>query len=311
MMRSLFSACVLLWGCASTVTSGQPPTTSPIPAPAADSVNNAPSSGDDPPLVFGDTGDGGSDCPAESTWIYTVDVDGRFASFHPDTLKFDDIGKLNCPASSGAIPFSMAVDRKPRAWVSYDSSEVFYVDTKNASCTATGFPHNQSGYSVFGMGFVSDTSGSANETLFVSGSSDISTLASAGTLGSVNAQTLKISSIHSLSSAADLTGTGTGDLWGFFALAANPHVAKIDKATGSIGTTFSVPGFSSSGAWAFAQWGGDFWLFLADGGATGGYGDTTVYQLHTATGKVTAALKNTGRTIVGAGVSTCAPTIIQ
>ena len=56
-------------------------------------------------------------------------------------------------------------------------------------------------------------------------------------------------------------------------------------------------------AWAFAFWGGRFWIFLKrDSDAS-----TYVYAMDATTGALTTALSNTGRTIVGAGVSTCAP----
>jgi len=59
-------------------------------------------------------------------------------------------------------------------------------------------------------------------------------------------------------------------------------------------------------AWAFAFWGGDFYIFLKRDTDN----STNVWHL-TAAGQVSKALNDTGRTIVGAGVSTCAPLMIQ
>ena len=59
-------------------------------------------------------------------------------------------------------------------------------------------------------------------------------------------------------------------------------------------------------AWAFAFWGGDFWIFLTKGSETA----TTVYQIDGMTGTIKGTTAAPGRTIVGAGVSTCAPVVI-
>ena len=54
---------------------------------------------------------------------------------------------------------------------------------------------------------------------------------------------------------------------------------------------------------AFATWGGDFWLFVR----TYGFGQTTdVYRVQP-NGVMTMFAQNTGMDVVGAGVSTCAP----
>jgi hypothetical protein len=59
-------------------------------------------------------------------------------------------------------------------------------------------------------------------------------------------------------------------------------------------------------AWAFAFWGGDFWVFLQRDTDP----STSVYHVNGTTGSMTTALSNTSRTIVGAGVSTCAPVVL-
>jgi hypothetical protein len=53
----------------------------------------------------------------------------------------------------------------------------------------------------------------------------------------------------------------------------------------------------------FAFWGGNFWLFTASGGAA------KVDTFDTATSTTTTVLPNIGFTVVGAGVSTCAPVV--
>ena len=59
--------------------------------------------------------------------------------------------------------------------------------------------------------------------------------------------------------------------------------------------------------WAFAFYGGDFWVFLERMDES----STTVYQVDGTTGSITSSTPTLTRSIVGAGVSTCAPIVIQ
>jgi hypothetical protein len=63
----------------------------------------------------------------------------------------------------------------------------------------------------------------------------------------------------------------------------------------------------SPSAWAFAFWGGDYYIFL-EGDAD--FSGTNVWKM-TSTGTVTKYIPDTGMRIVGAGVSTCAPLSIH
>jgi hypothetical protein len=82
-------------------------------------------------------------------------------------------------------------------------------------------------------------------------------------------------------------------------------VAKIDMQTGATLNPIRLPTLQGSpAAWAFSHWGGDFWIFLQRQGEP----STTVWHLEPALGnRLTAAVPSSGMTIVGAGVSTCAP----
>jgi hypothetical protein len=99
--------------------------------------------------------------------------------------------------------------------------------------------------------------------------------------------------------------TGTGDARLFAAFEGTPYtVAEIDKQTAHIisvapQTSINYPAGSTS--LAFAAWGGDFWLFVEPGGTT------DVYQYQPST-KATTKRVTENFEIVGAGVSTCAPT---
>jgi hypothetical protein len=71
---------------------------------------------------------------------------------------------------------------------------------------------------------------------------------------------------------------------------------------------FALPSLAGTmTGYAFAHWGGDYWVFLLKNGESA----TTVYQIDGGTGAITSTTPTGNRTIVGAGVSTCAPTVIK
>src|SRR4051794_26863931 len=65
--------------------------------------------------------------------VYVVDEDGRFSAFDTDKRAFEDLGKLACPATGGATPFSMSVARDGNAYVLYNDGELFRVDTQTVA----------------------------------------------------------------------------------------------------------------------------------------------------------------------------------
>lgn len=265
--------------------------------------------GDDSFVTSSGPGGGGPDggipaCAKETQFIYTLASDNTLYKFDPPTLTFTQIGKLDCP-NQFISPFSMAVDRNAQAWVVFTDGSLAQVDTKTAHCTPTNFAPGQSGFTTFGMGFSSNAPGSAAETLFVSESSFNG---SGNTLGlaTIDVQTLKLTPIgkyDKISARAEMTGTGDARLFGAFE--GSPYiVAEIGKPDAKILSQAPQMGVNSSAGgsnFAFAFWGGDFWLFMGPGDLT------NVYQYKPATGE-TKWVKMTSAVIVGAGVSTCAPT---
>jgi hypothetical protein len=256
-------------------------------------------------------------CSPGSELIYVVDSDNRLLSFNPRDGKYEFklIGTLSCPAGSSfgggkATPFSMAVDRQARAWVLYSRGEIFWVSTTDASCKSSGFAKNQSSFETFGMGFVSDAEGSEKETLFVAGGSYSNQ--NVANLASIDASTLKLSKIAGLSlsgqSSPELSGTGKGELYGYYP-GGSPFIGQIDKASAGVLRRWTLSSMGSSpSAWAFAHWGGRFYLFI-----TANVGVSTrsmVYEFDPATGKAVEIKTSASYRIVGAGVSTCAPVII-
>jgi hypothetical protein len=263
---------------------------------------------------FSGAGGGLSDgCSEAAKLIYVVESNRTVSSFNPQWVgkanPFTSIGQINCPASGNGQPFSMSVDRNAVGWVIYNNGELFTVDLTQASlpCTKTSFSPQQ-GVARFGMGFVADNPQGANDTLFISGSglnSDLSSTTFA-TLGT--APPYAITSLATLTGAPELTGTGDAKLWAFFPSATAPQVWQLDKTTGAALTTFNASALQGKPtAWAFAFWGGDFFIFLMRQSES----ETHVWRMNGQTGAVSDVVPVTGRHVVGAGVSTCAPITIN
>lgn len=269
-----------------------------------------------------------SNCAAGAELIYLVDQTNNLFSFDPELLDagqdpFTLIGTLSCPAGSSfpgfpnpATPFSMSVDRDAKAWVLYTSGEIFHVSTTDASCQPSGFTVAQDDFELFGMGFVSDAAGSTSETLYIAGGPvDRFTI---GDLGSVNPASLDVSPIGALpndpANSPELTGNGNGDLFGFYP--GDPftqsQVAHINKQTAQHITTFRFDAPDGDLlAWAFAHFGGDFYLFFTVADPLFGDTNSSAFFMDGETGTVTPKLTNLPNIFVGAGVSTCAPTAID
>lgn len=263
--------------------------------------------------------------------IYVVDKQYRMLSFDPRLVgtgqPFQVVGQISCPAGQSvpdwtdpgpATPFSMAVDRDAVAWVLYTSGQIFNVSTQNAACTGTSFaPRQNAGrtWDLFGMGFVTDAAGGDTEKLWLGGGNvdatmlgDLGWIQPPGALNITNVGRMTTTSEYS----PELTGLGDATLWGFYPGLSNAFVQQIDKATGGgTGPQRAIPGGlgGTVAAWAFAQWGGKFYLFVTTTDFVGTE-NSTVRSIDRTTGQYQLVLSNLPYTIVGAGVSTCAPITI-
>lgn len=238
-------------------------------------------------------------CAEGAELIYVVDSHDQLMSFDPRKIGNDPfklVGVMNCPAAGS--PFSMSVDRSGTAWVLYTDGSVHEVSTIDATCKPSGFSTNSS----FGMGFTSDEPGSKKETLYVAmndGSHGLSTIDTMKDVPSIKS----VGRLPFTSRHPELTGTSEGKLFGFFPDdGERSFVQEIDKTTGSfIGDRLPLgASLDFVGAYAFAHWGGVFYIFVS--GAT-----STVRAIDRKTGAYQLLMDNLPTRIVGAGVSTCAP----
>jgi hypothetical protein len=242
------------------------------------------------------------ECPsADVTFIYVVGSNNQLFSFNPATSAFKLVGTLVCPAG-GATPFSMAVDRKGIAYVVYTDGRIYRVSTLTAACVATPFQANQAGFGTFGMGFVSNDN-DPGETLFISGSGNPGGNEALGSVNVTNFQVTRIGTLAPAVARMELTGTGDGRLFGYSPDNAAPYIAQLDKRTAALTSRNAVQAGDTNDAFAFAFWGGKFYVFTAGGLG----GPTTVTEYNPATQRSATVTTLPGIAVVGAGVSTCAP----
>jgi hypothetical protein len=263
-------------------------------------------------------GDGGGSngnqdgCSEAAKLVYVVDSNNKLSTWDGATKTFTDLGTLNCPAMGGATPFSMGIDRNAGAYVLYSSSEVMRVDTATLACTKLNYTVQQQQV-LFGMGFSTNEVGGTTDTLFIAGGPNAGA-ATTTNLATLDPNTMQVSPLGTITGNPELTGTGNAELWGFFPAATGSRIEKVNKMTGAPLQTFGNLTIlnGTPAAWAFAFWGGDFWVFLAK--QPPGLFDppefTTVYQFDATNGTLKGMTPTGNRTIVGAGVSTCAPTVI-
>ncbi len=255
------------------------------------------------------------DCPDRAKIVYVVTKGNQLLSFVPDKLLFKLVGNLQCPVQGGQTPFSMSVDRQANAWVLFVSAlgqggPVMKVSTENAACQATTYQLGQQGQELFGMGFSSDAPAALTEKLYLAGTTSFNFALQGGcALATLDTKTMLVQTIAALPKqlgCPDLSGNGNAELFGFFPQTNPAQVVKLDKVTAQPLKNWPLPAGAFAGveAWAFAQWGGKFWLFFKSNGDL----SSSVWSLDPGTGTATKVLANTGHVITGAGVSSCAPT---
>jgi hypothetical protein len=247
------------------------------------------------------------ECPDRAKMVYIVSTDDELLQFDPGVLVPKPVGKLSCPGAKGS-PFSMGVDRWATAWVLYSDGQLFQVSTLDGGCKTTAFQPDQQNFDVFGMAFSADAPGALTEQLYVVGGGAAGFNGGPNKLATIDLTAFlvkPIAKLNPVATGADLSGNGNGELWGFFASTKPPSVRQIDKGTATTVSSLPLngPDFAGISSWAFASWGGDFFLFSRNGMQP----STVVHRLDPS-GNVAKVVPALGYTIVGAGVSSCAPT---
>ena len=235
------------------------------------------------------------DCNETSDLLYAVDKgNGGLYLFDPLSGAFELLGIPDCGMFSGT-PASMAVARDGVAYIRYSSSTLYAVDLQTLHCVETDMV--VSSFGKFGMGYATLHGNTWQDELFI---------ANRNTLAKLNTDTFQVETLGSLPSQSELTGNSRGKLFGVFPLEAPAQIMELDRHSGqplsSITLSF-MPSPTSIDTFAFATWGGEFYVFLR----LYGMGESTrVYRI-SSSGATQVLSDGTGRNIVGVGVSTCAP----
>jgi hypothetical protein len=241
-------------------------------------------------------------CPdAAATLIYVISEANVLMSFYPTTGVFTPISTISCPGANGSNPFSMAVNRSGIAYIVFNpSGQLFRVSTATGACQPTSFVTGQQGFSsTFGMGFSKDLIGTG-ETLYVASDESGPVPSRLATIDTTTFQLDVVGSFNPPINRAELTGTGAGDLFGFYAVSAGSAIGQIDKTTAQVVGQSDLTSVNQGSGWAFGFWGGDFYTFTAPGAGT------VVTRFRPSDGSI-VQVASTSEIIVGAGVSTCAP----
>ncbi len=259
----------------------------------------------------------GPACAEHAKYVYVVDDEDTLYRFDPqiqDVSAFTTVGTMSCGSGQ---PNSMSVGRDGYAYVLFGDYDpfsgtwtcdgVYKVDIQTAECLGkTPFSCGSGGFEKFGMGFATLGPNTTEDQLYI-GNSD------SAELGTLDVATGAVQLIGNLpNQGGEFTGNANGELWGFFPYEDPPAVLYLDKSNASVNQrveldTLPPIGAYSSAAWAFAFWGGDFFVFYQVDPPDS---STNVYKL-APEGQFGLYIADTGLRVVGAGVSTCAPVIVE
>jgi hypothetical protein len=247
--------------------------------------------------------------------IFLLSASAELWKYFPETNSFEMLGQIDCGGLFST--FSMAVDRLGFAWVQFFGGELRKVDLTNVSdCSDPGYVPSQLGFDNFGMAFVSNSQFDACDRIYGNSYSGIGGYTEGNMIGdfvTIDPDTLKMSQVGKTNfDGAEVTGTGDGRAFVFGG--ANPSkLVEMDKVKGVALQTLPLGGLEiNNGAFAFAFFGGDFYFFTDSNGDQFASEVTHMdFDDSDKDGKqqLTVLTQDAPLLVVGAGVSTCAPTI--
>lgn len=244
-----------------------------------------------PPPTERETLDPGSTRAARPV-VYVISNDGRLFTFdprNPGREAYGLVGELDC--ADAGNPRSMAIDRNGSAWVFLDTGALVRVDLADASCRSTDYRHPSSDRNI-GMGFTADAPGASSEKLYVI-SPDFG-------LATIGFPDLRVTASRKLAMHAELTGGGDGKL--FLFAAETGELLEVDRQTHRTSRVHIFFEIRGAHAWAFARYGGKFYVFTAPWTA-----NSRTTELDPKTHVALVRDPDVGFVIVGAGQSTLTP----
>jgi hypothetical protein len=244
--------------------------------------------------------------------IFVLSITAELWKYFPETNTFQELGPIACDLPPAT--FSMAVDRLGFAWVQFSGGQLRKVAVTDVSdCTDPGYVVGQQGITNFGMAFVSNSAADACDRIYGNRASGLPEGNQISDFFAIDPITLDVIPISKSDyGTAELTGTGDGRT--FFFAGANPaKLIEINKANGAKLSVLPLTGVELGNAWAFAAFAGDFYFFTNSKGGPGSEVTHIDFDDSDKNGKqdITVVIPDAPISIVGAGVSTCAPTAPQ
>jgi hypothetical protein len=280
-------------------------TTGEIDDPGIFDVNVIP---DGPPTTVSEC-----ECAEGTDVIYVLSDNAELWSFDPEELEFTLISSFSC---DGLIStFSMGVDRNAIAWVMFQGAEIYNIDVNNPlACIDPGYTPGQGGFDLYGMAFVSEGEDNPCDQLYAlrySGGIGFQEGPGIGALGTMKTDDLLLDVLGPTDyDGGELTGTGDGRLFAF-AGASPAKLVEFDKDDASVIDILPLDTLELTNAFAFSFFAGDFYFFTEGAGFVSSQVTHMDYDDSDADGEqqLEVVVPNAPIRIVGAGVSTCAPTI--
>jgi hypothetical protein len=244
----------------------------------------------------------GAECsPDARDWIYLLTAERGVFRFSPLTREVQLRGVIDCMVRDirgGATntPYALTVDRRGGGWSSFRGGGLARLGLLDGTCTPTCL---KGPFPTWSLAFALDDAGVEN--LYVEESAESNVLAKFGTLDLDNGKFTQLGNNDAVSRGADLTATGDGRIFGFFHATTN-FLAEVDRTTGHLSGVIDLPWLNIRYGWAFAFWGGSFWMFRSETS-----GETKLDRVDWPSGAHTPVDVALKFTVVGAGVSTCAP----
>lgn len=181
-----------------------------------------------------------------------------------------------------------------------DTGHLAEVNLTTLACTIVK-EYSGSASNTFSQTFFAPTAGNEEERLLTAD-------AAGSGLGTIDVTTWAQQPIRHFDGAlgnCDLTGSAAGKLYGFF-LAGQPLLVELDPATAGTISSRVMSEVSIQWALTFAFWGGEFWIFTTPGPNR----HASVQRFNPQTGIVSPPVLELPFAVMGAGVSTCAPTVL-
>ena len=235
-----------------------------------------------------------NDCKGLEDAIYVIDKETESIHYY-DTREavFQHVGDLDCGQFAGR-PASMSIARDGFAYVRYYDDTLYSVNLGTMGCEETDY---ESDFGHFGMGFATTSANGWQDELFVANRSQLARL---------NVANWTMENVGRLPSQSELTGNRLGQLWAILPLETPTRVVELNKVNARIERSINLERFPNPytiDTFAFANWGGDFFIFVRQNGM----GESTkVLRVSGRDGSMQVEAEDTDMNIVGAGVSTCA-----